>query len=67
MACDKLAKIRENLSKNVPVEENVKNIESDLTLTRDETNEMTINSYEFQGAPVRECINMWITGTSDPT
>ena len=32
MACDKLTKIRENLIKNVPVEERVKNMESTLTL-----------------------------------
>lgn len=36
------------------------------TLAKDETNEMTVKLYEFQGSPVREYTNMWITGISDP-
>lgn len=36
------------------------------TLAKDETNEITIKLYEFQGSPVREYTNMWVTGISDP-
>lgn len=35
------------------------------TLTRDDTNEITFRLYEFSGSPVREYLNMWITGISD--
>lgn len=32
----------------------------------DDTNEININCYEFSGSPVREYMDMWITGISDP-
>ena len=36
------------------------------TTAKDETNEITVKLYEFQGSPVREYTNMWISGISDP-
>ncbi|MMZ42323.1 hypothetical protein D1872_38440 [compost metagenome] len=36
------------------------------TVAKDETNEITVKLYEFQGSPVREYTNMWLTGISDP-
>lgn len=35
------------------------------TYSRDDTNEITIRLYEFSGSPVREYLNMWVTGISD--
>lgn len=36
------------------------------TLSKDETTEITIKVYEFSGSPVREFLELWITGISDP-
>jgi hypothetical protein len=36
------------------------------TVAKDETNEVTVKLYEFAGSPVREYIDMWISGISDP-
>lgn len=36
------------------------------TVAKDETQEITIKLYEISGSPVREYIDMWITGISDP-
>lgn len=36
------------------------------TVSKDETNAVTISLYEFAGSPVREYLDMWITGISDP-
>lgn len=36
------------------------------TTAKDETNEVTIKMYEFAGSPVREYIDMWVSGISDP-
>ena len=36
------------------------------TVSQDSTNEITLNLYEFAGSPVREYLDMWITGISDP-
>jgi hypothetical protein len=36
------------------------------TVAKDETNEITIKLYEFAGSPVRDYIEMWISGISDP-
>jgi hypothetical protein len=36
------------------------------SITKDETNEVTIQVYEFAGSPVREFIDTWMTGISDP-
>lgn len=36
------------------------------TVAKDETNEITVKLYEFAGSPVREYIDMWLTGISDP-
>lgn len=36
------------------------------TVAKDETNNITISLYEFAGSPVREYLDMWITGISDP-
>jgi hypothetical protein len=35
------------------------------TLAKDDTNSINIGLYEFAGSPVREYIDMWITGISD--
>lgn len=35
------------------------------TLAKDETNQITIGLYEFTGSPVREYIDMWISGIAD--
>lgn len=35
------------------------------TLSKDETNNFTIGMYEFAGSPVREYLDMWISGISD--
>jgi hypothetical protein len=34
-------------------------------VAKDDTNELTIKTYEFTGSPVREVIQMWINGVSD--
>ena len=36
------------------------------TILKDETNEITIKVLEFAGSPMREFIEMWMTGVSDP-
>jgi hypothetical protein len=36
------------------------------TLAKDETNAITVRVYEFAGSPIREMIDLWITGISDP-
>ena len=36
------------------------------TILKDETNEITIKILEFAGSPMREYIEMWQTGVSDP-
>lgn len=35
------------------------------TVSKDETNEITVKLYEFAGSPVREYIDLWISGISD--
>lgn len=36
------------------------------TVAKDETNEITVKLYEFAGSPVREYIDIWVSGISDP-
>ena len=36
------------------------------TVAKDETNEITIKVYEFAGSPVREYLDLWVSGISDP-
>lgn len=36
------------------------------TLARDETNAVTMRAYEMAGSPIREMLDLWITGISDP-
>lgn len=36
------------------------------TILKDETNEITIKILEFAGSPMREYVEMWMTGVSDP-
>lgn len=36
------------------------------TVSRDETNEVTLRMYEFSGSPVREYLDLWVTGIADP-
>lgn len=36
------------------------------TVAKDETQEITVKIYELAGSPVREYIDMWLTGISDP-
>jgi hypothetical protein len=36
------------------------------TVAKDETQAVTISLYEFAGSPVREYLDMWISGISDP-
>lgn len=36
------------------------------TVAKDETNEITLRAYEFAGSPLREFIQLWISGISDP-
>lgn len=36
------------------------------TVAKDDTNEITIKVYEFAGSPVREYLDLWISGISDP-
>ena len=36
------------------------------TIAKDETNSFTVKVYEFAGSPVREYIDMWISGVADP-
>lgn len=35
-------------------------------VAKDDTNSLTVKLYEFAGSPVREYLNMWITGIADP-
>ena len=35
------------------------------TIAKDETNEITLSLYEFAGSPIREYMDMWISGISD--
>lgn len=35
------------------------------TVAKDDTNEVTIKLYEFNGSPVREYLDLWINGISD--
>lgn len=35
------------------------------SLSKDDTNQITLGMYEFAGSPIREYIDMWITGISD--
>lgn len=35
------------------------------TTAKDETNEITVKVYEFSGSPVREYLDLWITGIAD--
>ena len=36
------------------------------TTAKDETQSITLSLYEFAGSPVREYLDMWISGISDP-
>lgn len=36
------------------------------TVAKDDTNEITVSCYEFSGSPVREYMDMWISGIADP-
>ncbi len=36
------------------------------TVAKDDTNEITIKVYEYSGSPVREFMDLWISGISDP-
>lgn len=36
------------------------------TVAKEDTTAITISLYEFSGSPVREYINMWISGIADP-
>lgn len=36
------------------------------TVAKDDTNEITIKVFEFAGSPVREYLDLWISGISDP-
>jgi hypothetical protein len=36
------------------------------TLSRDETNSITLRVYEMAGSPMREMLDLWITGIADP-
>lgn len=36
------------------------------TIVRDETDSVTIKVYEFSGSPLREFLDTWMTGISDP-
>lgn len=36
------------------------------TVAKDETQSITLSLYEFSGSPVREYLDMWITGIADP-
>ena len=36
------------------------------TILKDDTNEVTIRLLEFSGSPMREYIEMWLTGVADP-
>lgn len=36
------------------------------TIAKDETTEITMKLYEYAGSPIREYIETWITGISDP-
>lgn len=36
------------------------------TVAQDSTNEITVQLYEFAGSPVREYLDMWISGIADP-
>lgn len=35
------------------------------TTSKDDTNEITVKLYEFNGSPVREYLDLWITGIAD--
>ena len=35
-------------------------------VVKDETDSLTIKTYEFSGSPIREFIDTWMTGISDP-
>lgn len=39
---------------------------SNVSLSRDDTDTITISLYEQTGSPVREYVDTWITGTRDP-
>jgi len=36
------------------------------TVAKDDTNTVTLSMYEFAGSPVREYLDMWMSGISDP-
>lgn len=36
------------------------------SVAKDDTNEVTVKVYEFAGSPVREYLDLWISGISDP-
>jgi hypothetical protein len=36
------------------------------SVSRDETNEITLSTYEFAGSPIREYMDLWISGIADP-
>lgn len=36
------------------------------TVAKDETNGITVGLYEFAGSPIREYLDLWISGISDP-
>lgn len=36
------------------------------TVAKDQTQNITLQLYEFAGSPVREYLDMWISGISDP-
>lgn len=39
---------------------------SNVSMTRDDTDTFTITVYEQSGSPIREFLDTWVTGTSDP-
>lgn len=39
---------------------------SNVSLSRDDTDSITISVYEQSGSPVREYLDTWVTGTRDP-
>lgn len=35
------------------------------TVAKDDTNQFTVNTFEFSGSPIRECLHTWINSISD--
>ena len=36
------------------------------SIAKDDTNEITITAYEYSGSPIREYMDLWISGVADP-